>query len=82
MLERFALPSANHHLLESLQFFRGQDALEVQVKLHSWQLQDLCQQELHLESGRLHAFPGEEFTALLNDFQYRHVGNLETNSEL
>ncbi len=72
MLQRLAPSAPLHQPAQFIHLRRRQRALEIQIQPHPRQLEDVRQQQLRLQPGRIHTLPGEEFRAALNGFQNGH----------
>ena len=74
VLQGFALAAAFDQFTEPIFLIGGKGALEVQVQLHSGQLEQVRQQQFGLESGRIDPLFGEELGAALNDLENSQFG--------
>ena len=72
MLKWFTLSAALDELAEGVEFRLGQIAFKVQVEFHAWELQHVGEQQLCLQTRRVHALLGEKFGTLRDDFENGH----------
>ena len=82
MLEGFAVAAAADEFAQVIDFFGGEDALELEVELHARELEDVRQQQLGLEAGRVNALFRQEFGAALNGFKNGHGRKIRAKIEV
>ena len=67
-------PRRLDQLAEAVNLRRREHALKLQIQPHPRLLEQVRQQQLRLQAGRIHPFLGQELRAALNGFQDRHAG--------
>src|ERR1035441_4734169 len=73
MLQRLALAAALDEFAKAVNLRRREHSLKLKVQLHARLPEQVRQQQLRLQPGRLYPLLGQEIRAALNGFKNRHI---------
>ena len=76
LLQRLALTASRHHFPEVIQLLGRQDTVEIEIQIHPLQMQQMRQQQLHLQARRFDLFLGQKRRATLYSLQYSHLDTI------
>lgn len=82
VLQGFALAASAHEFAEGGLLVVGEDALEVQIKLHARDLEQVGEEKLGVQARGLDAFFGEKIDAALDGLQNGHGNTIGFGAEV